>query len=233
MSCKPTVPNHVLSTDRIELLNTSSGSLLLPEETMTTDSVSINDITTTGDQTIAALGEGEAPPTTSPPGIHYTTTVDAKAFVDLDTCIFIAFDHTFKKRVLHTLKLNDNLSFFEERDLYLEESLLPHGKTNIFRLLSERFTSDDFPRMYLLWPLSGYRWSWTGPTKIREFEQQLRTISSQLPFVPSKLEFYSPPSYVGATTGGRTNTILVTAFPRDRLKRWPVIFDKDYYVDIS
>jgi len=47
------------------------------------------------------------------------------ALVDEHTCVYIPFNHTFKKRVLHTLKLKDYLSIFDERDLYLEDSFLP------------------------------------------------------------------------------------------------------------
>ena len=159
--------------------------------------------------------------------------MDARALVDRDTCVFIAFSKSFKKRVLHTLKLKDNLSLFEERNLYLEESASPQGKTSVFRLLSERFTSEDSVAIYLMYPPSGYVSIWGGPGKLRDFGQHLRTMSSQLPFVPRALEVYTPPAYADATIGGKPMSIEVTSQPKDPQRGWIVVMDKCCFLNMT
>jgi len=178
-----------------------------------------------------AIAEGQKPPTVSPPGIHYTTTVDARAFIYVDTCVFIAYNTTFEKRVLHTLRFSDTLSLTTQRPLYLEDSMLSHGTISIADLISEKF-SEDPVSMYIVHPKLGYVYDPLEHSHLVKFYQEMKDLCASLPVMPHKAGFWCMLPAPEGRPVTLPRVMSITRDPTDAAKSMPVVLNGDWISSI-
>ncbi|KAF2153631.1 hypothetical protein K461DRAFT_319888 [Myriangium duriaei CBS 260.36] len=161
------------------------------------------------------------------PGIHYVSSVEARAIIEEDTIIFVAYDKTWEKRILHTFKEKDGLSLYTQRPLYEELDPVPRGTTSVFDQLVHKF-GDDSSSLHLLIP----RHCLSRSMKIQSSAilgliDELQSMSSKLPVIPSNIAHHPvpmPPSH--PTSGPRK--IAVTSKMIDPGAESPVLIDDIY-----
>ncbi|KAF2148589.1 hypothetical protein K461DRAFT_283033 [Myriangium duriaei CBS 260.36] len=85
------------------------------------------------------------------PWIHYSTDTLVGTIIYPDSIFFVAYNPTYKKRILHPLRLQDGLSLYQQRPLYIDDSILSHETTTLFDLLKSRFNNEPVS-LHLLMP---------------------------------------------------------------------------------
>ena len=141
---------------------------------------------------VPETGRGFLPPTVSPPGIHYTSGCDARAFILPGTIIFIAYNRTYKKRILHPLHIEHGLSLFEQRPLYLQDNPRAQGTITIFDLVREQFC-DEPASLHLLEPPPGFSGDFSEHSKLASLNKEFIDMSSKLPFIPFSVHVWNFP----------------------------------------
>jgi len=176
----------------------------------------------TQEQATRSVGTGQLPPTVSAPGIHYTTTVDARALIEPDTCIFFAYNKTYTKRVLNVLRLSDGLSLYKQRPLYLEDAPHSQGTTSVFQLLCDKF-GDEAAKLYVLQPPSGFSSSLSEGPELTTLDNDLRSLSSKLPFVPLDVTGWTMPPHQWHNPPHLPRMFELTAHPENDTADCPVM----------
>ncbi|GAM89137.1 hypothetical protein ANO11243_071720 [Dothideomycetidae sp. 11243] len=166
----------------------------------------------TQQQRLLSVETGTHPITVSAPGIHYSTTVSARAIVHTDCVYFVAYNKTYTKRVLHALKLQDKLSLYEPRPFYNETFDKPQGTISIFDLLIQEF-SEDPPAIHMLLPPRPSFLGLSYEPRIKEmdaFEAELFTMSNKLPCITRGVTFRAWPPPHAQLSHAKFRTIFLT-----------------------
>lgn len=121
-----------------------------------------------------------APVTVSAPAIHYTTDIDATAEAHPDSFFFIAYNQSYRKRILHVLTLKDGLSLFTPRPLIVEASFQSNSTISVAQLVKEKF-ADEPASLFILVPPPPFYVTSREQSEIDRFEGELRQIGEGLP----------------------------------------------------
>jgi len=182
---------------------------------------------------IARQGEGQWPPTVSAPGIHYTTTVDARAFVNPGSIYFVAYNRTYEKRILHVLDVRHGLSFYEQRPLYIDDDARAQSTTSLFDLLCEKFS--DEPASLHIMNKKPFSTDVDIMWKLVDFHEEFYRVSSKLPHMPFGVQIWAipePPPLEKTLPGPRMIEVTKHATHVNEGRRQAVVID-GYYLPVN
>jgi len=169
-----------------------------------------------------AQGTGQLPPTVSAPCIHYTTTIDARALIYPDTCIFFAHNKSFEKRILHVLRVKDELTLFKQRPLYLDDEPKSHRTCTIYELICEKFDRDDPASLHIFHSDPGFSKHLLETLELTQFHKDLKEMSIKLPFIPPRVETWGPSAVLQDYSNGLPKMFKLTRNPTDEGKKYHV-----------
>ncbi|KAF2154499.1 hypothetical protein K461DRAFT_277600 [Myriangium duriaei CBS 260.36] len=161
------------------------------------------------------------------PSLHYVSLHVAKAVFHEDTIVFVAYDKAWKKRILHTFKESDGLSFYQQRPLYEEIDPVSHRTDSVFDLLVRKF-EDDSASLHLILPRSSLSPSMRIESPaIKTLVAEFEAMSSRLPVIPFGIAHHamSPPL---SEHEGEQRSIVVMSKEIAPDGESPVSIDKKY-----
>ncbi|GAM91054.1 hypothetical protein ANO11243_091010 [Dothideomycetidae sp. 11243] len=170
--------------------------------------------------------------TVSEPAIHYTSTIDAVATINADTVVFLAYDKTWEKRLLHVFRIEDGLSLYEKRPTRLDDNPDMKCTSSVYDLLVKKF-GDAPASIHVLIPRQCVAKNWVGTQVIRSPEMisfindDFHKMSSKLPAVPFNIsDRVIPPLPSDAPPGPRM--LMLRSKRLDPTAPSPLVLDYRY-----